>query len=79
MVSTEAKTSHFIICHSLQISVRIKTYCFLFVYVYSLTEAEFENIVEETLDSLAEFLENLPEVINCSDDFDITLGVSFSV
>ena len=45
--------------------------------VCSVTEAEFENIVAETLDSLTEFLENLPETISCTDDFDVTLGVSF--
>ncbi|XP_076465258.1 frataxin, mitochondrial-like [Babylonia areolata] len=39
-----------------------------------ITEAEYENLVSETLDSLAECLEDLPDSVPCPDDFDITFG-----
>ncbi|KAL8560928.1 hypothetical protein ACOMHN_019912 [Nucella lapillus] len=39
-----------------------------------LTEAAFENMVVETLDSLAECLDDLPDIATCHDDFDITFG-----
>ncbi|KAK7503601.1 hypothetical protein BaRGS_00005140 [Batillaria attramentaria] len=39
-----------------------------------LTEAEFEHIVEDTLDSLAEYFEDLPESVRCPDDYDVTLS-----
>ncbi|KAL5003915.1 hypothetical protein ScPMuIL_017371 [Solemya velum] len=40
----------------------------------SLTENEFEKIVEDTLDSLAELFEALPELGECDKDYDVEFG-----
>ena len=40
-----------------------------------LTEAVYENYAEETLDSLTEFFEDLPETEQCSEDYDCAYGV----
>ncbi|XP_070207909.1 frataxin, mitochondrial-like isoform X2 [Littorina saxatilis] len=39
-----------------------------------ISEGEYEQMVEETLDSLAEYFEDLPETLNLPDDYDIYLG-----
>ncbi|RUS78194.1 hypothetical protein EGW08_014053 [Elysia chlorotica] len=39
-----------------------------------LSEAEYENYAEETLDSLTEFFEDLPEIEQCSEDYDCAYG-----
>uniref|UniRef100_A0A0B7B3G9 ferroxidase n=1 Tax=Arion vulgaris TaxID=1028688 RepID=A0A0B7B3G9_9EUPU len=39
-----------------------------------ITEADYEMYVEETLDSLTEFFEDLPEKGSCNKDYDCTYG-----
>lgn len=39
-----------------------------------MTEAEFEQIAESTLDSLAEYFEEIPDKIKCDGDYDVTFG-----
>ena len=40
-----------------------------------ISEAEYENYAEETLDSLTEFFEDLPETEQCNEDYDCAFGV----
>lgn len=42
-----------------------------------ITEAEYEALAEETLDSLTEFFEDLPENVSCNDDYDCAYGVRY--
>ncbi|GFS00504.1 frataxin, mitochondrial [Elysia marginata] len=39
-----------------------------------ISEIEYENYAEETLDSLTEFFEDLPETEQCCDDYDCAYG-----
>ncbi|KAK3741391.1 hypothetical protein RRG08_034435 [Elysia crispata] len=39
-----------------------------------ISEAEYENYAEETLDSLTEFFEDLPETEQCNEDYDCAFG-----
>ncbi|BFY97415.1 hypothetical protein BsWGS_00455 [Bradybaena similaris] len=39
-----------------------------------ITEIEYETLVEETLDSLTEYFEDLPDSQTCSEDYDCTFG-----
>ncbi|BFZ02258.1 hypothetical protein BsWGS_05297 [Bradybaena similaris] len=39
-----------------------------------ITDTEYEICVEDTLDSLTEYFEDLPEIESCSDDYDCAYG-----
>ncbi|CAG5122035.1 unnamed protein product, partial [Candidula unifasciata] len=39
-----------------------------------ITDTEYEICVEDTLDSLTEFFEDLPEIEPCNDDYDCAYG-----
>ena len=48
----------------------------VFPHIYSLSALEYEQLADETLDSLTEVFEDLPERLTCDPEYDVTLGVS---
>ena len=54
---------------------RLKIYYTAILRPTEVTEAEYESLAEETLDSLCEFFEDFPESNPCSDDYDCSYGV----
>ena len=50
---------------------------YVFFSLYSLSTVDYDKIAMETLDSLVEFFEDLPETSSvCGEDYDIIFGVS---
>ena len=46
------------------------------VYNSSLSALEYEQLADETLDSVSEVFEDLPERLSCDPEYDVTFGVS---
>ena len=46
------------------------------VYISSLSALEYEQLADETLDSVSEVFEDLPERLSCDPEYDVTFGVS---
>ena len=44
--------------------------------IFRMSESEYELIADETLDSLTELFEDLPEKLELDPDYDVTFNVS---
>ena len=54
-------------CYSSNCNVRL---------LLRLTPAQYEQVADETLDSLTEIFEDLPERLDCDPQYDVTFSVS---
>ena len=49
---------------------------FTVLFIHRLSELEYEKLADETLDSLTELFEDLPDRLSsCDSEYDVTLGV----
>lgn len=47
--------------------------------IFRLSANDYENIADETLDSLTEMFEDIPEKYDCDEEYDVTYNVRLSV
>lgn len=53
------------------------TYSLLFhLCTSALSDIQYEEIVEETLESMSEYLDELADMPNCSEEYDVAYSVS---